>query len=82
MILVRLTCFILLTSLAACGGGNKTCDEGPYQSSILAPRVQVPGDLDNLDALNEMPLPAASPQAPRPEGSPCLEKPPVVIGIE
>jgi hypothetical protein len=82
MIVGRLMCFILLTSLAACGSGSKTCDEGPYQSAILAPRVQAPEDLDDLDALNEMPLPAASPQAPRPEGSPCLDKPPIVIGIE
>jgi len=82
MMLARLVFFILITSLAACGSGNQKCDEGPYQTAVLAPRVQAPEDLDNLEPLREMPLPAASPQAPRPEGSPCLDKPPVVIGIE
>lgn len=82
MMLARLMFVVLLTGLAACGPGNQTCDEGPYQEAVMADRIQTPEDLNNLDRLREMPLPAASPRAPRPEGSPCLDKPPRVIGIE
>jgi uncharacterized lipoprotein len=81
MMLVRLISIVMLASLAACGSGSKTCDEGPYQEAVLGPRIVVPEDLDNLEQIREMPLPAASPQAPRPEGSPCIEKPPPVLGI-
>ena len=81
MMLVRLLFIMLLTGLAACGSGSQTCDEGPYKSAVMAPRIEVPEDLDNLEQIREMPLPSASPQAPQPEGSPCLEKPPRVIGI-
>jgi uncharacterized lipoprotein len=79
--LARLTLIACLIGLAACGGSNDlTCDEGPYQSAVRGPKVQVPDDLDNLEPLREMPLPEASPRAERPEGAPCLDQPPVVIG--
>ena len=80
MMLARLMFIVLLSGLAACGGSKDlTCDdESPYQSSVRAPRVQSPADLDSLEPLREMPLPAASPQAPRPEGSPCLDRPPMI----
>ena len=78
MMLVRLTFIILISGLAACGGKDMTCDEGPYQTAVRAPRVSSPEDLDTLDALREMPLPEASPQQPRPEGSPCIDKPPMI----
>jgi hypothetical protein len=71
----------LAVSLAACGGTPElTCDEGSYKSAVRAPRVQAPEDLDNLEPAREMPLPTASPRDPRPEGSPCIELPPTVIG--
>ncbi len=80
MILVRIILIAVVAGLTACGGSKDlTCDEGPYQTAVLAPRVAVPEDLDNLDPLREMPLPEASPQAERPEGAPCLDRPPSVI---
>ena len=69
--------------LSACGGDTMiTCDEGPYQAAVRAPKVTAPEGLDNLDPLNEVPLPEAS---PREEGSydgPCLESPPQILIIE
>ncbi len=78
MMLVRMMFITLVSGLAACGGDDLTCDEGPYQTAVRAQRVQAPSDLDSLEQLKEMPLPAASPRAPRPEGSPCLENPPTL----
>ena len=81
MMLARLIFLVLLSGLAACGGSKDlTCDESPYKSAVRAPRVQAPADLDNLEPLREMPLPEASPQKPRPEGSPCLDRPPMTLG--
>lgn len=69
--------------LAACGGDTMmTCDEGPYQAAVRAPKLTAPEGLDDLNPLNEVPLPEAS---PREEGSydgPCLESPPQVLIIE
>lgn len=70
----------LLLMLAACGGepGLK-CDKNvTYLQAREAPRVKAPEGLDDLDALREMPLPQASPQAPHAPDDKCLEHPPVV----
>ena len=49
--------------IAGCGGDSMmTCDEGPYQAAVRAPRVVAPEGLDNLDPLDEVPLPEASPR--------------------
>ena len=83
MMLARLLMIAVLGTIAACGGSKTLdCDEGPYQASVSAPRVQSPDGLDSLDPLNEVPLPAASPQAPQPAEGPCLEHPPETIRIE
>jgi hypothetical protein len=83
MMLARLLLVAVLGAMAACGGSKMlTCDEGPYQAAVRSPRVQSPEGLDSLDPLNEAPLPAASPQAPRPAEEPCLEYPPETIRIE
>jgi uncharacterized lipoprotein len=84
MMLARLTCIVLATGLSACGGSNEfTCDdEAPYLSAVRAPRVQAPEDLDNLEQLREMPIPQASPQAPRPTDSRCLDFPPLTISSD
>ena len=81
MILARLIFLSLIAGLTACGGQSELeCEEpGVYLAAKQAPRVAAPDDLDNLDPLKEMPLPEASPQPPRPAGSPCIEKPPVII---
>ena len=79
MMSVRLVFIFCVIGLVACGcSKNLTCDEGPYTSAVRGPRIQAPGDLDNLEPLKEMPLPAASPQPPRPDASPCLDQPPVL----
>ena len=66
--------------LAACGGsGNMSCDEGPYQVAVRADRIQAPDGLDDLDPLQALPLPEASPQEPRAADGPCLEHPPQII---
>jgi len=83
MKLVRLILVITSLVLAACGGSKEiTCDEGPYQVAIRADRIQAPEGLDNLDPLQEMPLPSASPQEPRPADGPCLEQPPQILRME
>jgi len=79
--LARIIVFAVIAGLAACGGTpDLTCDEGNYKSAVRGPQVDAPDDLDDLDPLRAMPLPTASPQEPRPEGSPCLDMPPVVLG--
>jgi hypothetical protein len=83
MMLARLLLIAVLGAIAACGDSKDLiCDEGPYQAAVRAPRVQSPEGLDSLDPLNEVPLPAASPRAPRPAEGPCLENPPETIRIE
>jgi hypothetical protein len=83
MMLARLLLIAVLGAIAACGDSKDLiCDEGPYQVAVRAPRVQSPEGLDSLDPLNEVPLPAASPRAPRPVEGPCLENPPETIRIE
>jgi hypothetical protein len=83
MMLARLLLIAVLGAIAACGDSKDLiCDEGPYQVAVRAPRVQSPEGLDSLDPLNEVPLPAASPRAPRPAEGPCLENPPETIRIE
>ena len=83
MMLARLLLIAVLGAIAACGESKMlACDEGPYQTAVRAPRVQAPEGLDSLNSLNEEPLPAASPQAPRPAEGPCLEHPPETIRIE
>jgi len=77
MMLVRLLLIAAVAGLSACGGSKElTCDEGPYRDAVNAPRIQVPEDLDSLEPLREIPLPEASPRPDRPEGSPCLDRPP------
>ncbi len=79
MMLARLILITILLGLVACGGSKDlTCDDGPYLSAVRTPKVEVPEDLDALEELKEMPLPEASPQAPRPAGSTCLDKPPLI----
>ena len=83
MMLARLLILAVLGALASCGGSKMLdCDEGPYQVAVRTPRVQSPEGLDSLDPLNEVPLPAASPQEPRPAEGPCLEHPPETIRLE
>ncbi len=63
----------------ACGGPALTCDSPQaYQASIEVEKVRSPDGLDTLMVGKEMDIPRASPQDPRPPGSPCLDLPPTV----
>ncbi len=69
--------------VSGCGGDTlMTCDEGPYQTAVRAPKVVAPEGLDNLDPMQEVPLPAASPREEGGYDGPCLESPPQVLFIE
>ena len=76
--------FLTTFVVAGCGVGGEidnTCDEvRTYQLAEEGRRIEVPEDLDNLDAFREMPLPEASPRPPRPAGRPCLDLPPAILG--
>jgi uncharacterized lipoprotein len=70
----------IFACVAGCGGDNRTCnDPSPYKFAVEGKRVDVPDDLNNVEARNEMPLPEISPRQPRPEGSPCLDLPPEIL---
>ena len=70
----------LLTGLGACGGSKDlTCDEVQYyQLAKESKPVEAPEGLDDLDPLQQMVVPEASPREPRPEGSPCFDRPPEI----
>lgn len=83
MMFARLIMIAVLFAIAACGESKMLeCDSGPYLTAVRAPKVQAPEGLDNLDPMNELPLPAASPRDPRPADGPCLEHPPQIIRME
>ena len=82
MRLAKLGMILAVAVLAGCGDSlMMACDEGPYQMASRSSRVQAPEGLDELDPLSEMPLPAASPQAPRADDAPCLEHPPRILDL-
>ena len=78
------TTAILLLLVGGCGGTKDlTCDEvRAYQLAQEGKRIETPEDLDDLEPLREMPLPRANPAPPRPQGSPCLDLPPNILGTE
>ena len=79
----RLFLIVGVVLLAGCGGETMmSCDEGPYQAAIRAPRVEAPEGLDNLDPLKEAPLPEASPRDANGYEGPCLESPPQILKLE
>ncbi len=70
--------------LGACGGElNLACDDiQPYQEVVPHKRIEAPEGLDNLDPLNEVPVPEASPRPGRPVGSPCIDLPPGATSMQ
>ncbi len=73
------TLLIIACAVFAGCSSNLSCDEPErYQSARPGTRIQTPEDLDNLEASKEMTVPQASPREARPEGSPCLDRPPVL----
>ena len=71
---------MVVLGIAGCGGNETlSCDEvREYQLAVEGKRVETPADLDSLEPLREIPLPQASPQAARPDGSPCIDMPPEI----
>ncbi len=70
---------LLATLCTACGGQQLTCDDPQaYQASVEVEKIRAPDGLDALAESKEMDIPRASPQDPRPPGSPCLELPPTI----
>jgi len=78
MRIMRSSILLLLAALtAACGGGSLYCDEPQrYQASNPGPRIDAPDGMSDLQSYKELKIPEASPQQARPEGLPCLERPP------
>ena len=76
------TTLALLAGLSGCSGNdNRSCDDvRHYQLAAEGKKIETPDDLDDLDPLLEMPLPEANPQPERPEGSPCIDLPPSILG--
>lgn len=71
---------VLVWVLGGCGGTpDIACDdEQYYQTAKIGKRVKAPEGLDDLDPLQEMPLPEPSSREQRPEGSPCFDRPPQI----
>lgn len=68
--------------IAACGGNEAKeidCEANlKYQDRVEGKRVVAPEGLDQLNALAEMPVPRADPDAPKmPEGM-CNDRPPII----
>lgn len=83
MIAARLLTILLLSTAAGCGTVDMSCDEQEfYELAEEGKRIEVPEGLDSLDEFKEIPLPQASPREERPEGSPCLDLPPTILGQE
>jgi len=65
-------------AIAGCSTAEN-CDEPQfYESATGGKRIEAPDDLDDLQALNEMVIPEASPRPPREPGSGCLDRPPTL----
>lgn len=77
MSLMRYAAPLLAMGLLSACGGDLTCDDPQiYQAALPGDRIVAPDDLSELQSFKEMKIPDVSPQPPRPEGLPCLERPP------
>ena len=83
--MTRFRLFVAMTIAllsAACGGNEpKAIDCAAnlkYQDRVEGKKVVAPEGLDQLNALAEMPIPRADPDAPKlPEGT-CADRPPII----
>ena len=70
------------TLMAACGNNEPRevdCDANlKYQNRVEGRRVVAPEGLDQLDELNELPIPRADPNAPQMPAGVCNDAPPVI----
>ena len=76
---MRTICLVgAATALGACVSVD-TCEEPEfYESAREGRRIDAPEGLTNLAAGKELVIPDASPRAPRPPGSGCLDRPPTL----
>ncbi len=75
---LKVTGLVLVPFILGACGASSVCEEPRrYQTSEPGKRIEAPDGLDSLQAQRELTIPDASPRPPRPEGSPCLETPPV-----
>ena len=76
---IRTFCIVsVVAALGACANVY-TCEEPEfYESAVPGRRIEVPEGLDGLAASKELLIPDASPRAPRPPGSGCLDRPPTL----
>ena len=65
-------------TLGACGGMDMCEEPEFYEFAESGKRIEAPEDLNDLAAGEEMVIPDASPRAPRPPGSGCLDRPPTL----
>jgi hypothetical protein len=65
-------------TLGACGGMDMCEEPEFYEFAVSGKRIEAPEDLNGLAAGEEMVIPDASPRAPRPPGSGCLDRPPTL----
>jgi hypothetical protein len=76
---IRTICLIVVAAVQGACASVDTCEEPEfYESAVPGKRIEVPEDLDGLAAGKELPIPEASPRAPRPPGSGCLDRPPTL----
>jgi len=67
----------LLSALLSGCAQNLSCDKPQeYEAAVETDKIAPPDGLDPLEETREMRIPRASPQDPRPPGSPCLDLPP------
>ena len=79
--IIKVTALLVsLSLLTACAGRSPTCEtEGRYQLSRSGQRIEVSGDLDDLQSYKEMTIPEVSPRQPLPDSGRCLEMPPEIF---
>ncbi|NOX68366.1 MAG: hypothetical protein GXP15_04200 [Gammaproteobacteria bacterium] len=69
---------MVCTVFAGCAKDLSCDDPQRYQKARAGTRIDAPDDLDELEASKELTVPSASPRDARPDGSPCLDLPPVL----
>ncbi len=79
--IIQVTALLVIMSLLmACAGRSPPCEtEGLYQLSRSGQRIEVSGDLDDLQSYKEMTIPEVSPRQPLPDSGRCLEMPPEIF---
>ena len=76
---VRTICLAgVAISLGACGSVDMCEEPEFYEFAEGGKRIEAPEDLSDLAASKELIIPDASPRAPRPPGSGCLDRPPTL----